>query len=137
MKQERKVPMKGFATVAVISILVVSLIAGCGGVCGGVEVYTDSEQVINTTVNQEFIIALDSNPTTGYGWEASYDENMLSLEKEEYNPDEKEAGLVGAGGTQYYQFKALKVGETEITVTYKRSWETEYAEQKVFTVDIK
>ncbi|OIP27600.1 MAG: hypothetical protein AUK39_02300 [Dehalococcoidia bacterium CG2_30_46_19] len=79
--------MKGVATVAVISILMVSLIAGCGGVCGGVEVYTDSEQVINTTVNQEFIIALDSNPTTGYGWEASYDENMLSLEKEEYSPN--------------------------------------------------
>ena len=75
--------MKGFATVAVISILMVSLIAGCGGV----EVYADSEQVINTTVNQEFIIALDSNPTTGYGWEASYDENMLSLEKEEYSPN--------------------------------------------------
>ena len=125
--------MKGFATVAVISILVVSLIAGCSGV----DVYTDSEQVINTTVNQEFTIALDSNPTTGYGWEASYDEDMLSLEKEEYNPDVKVPGLVGAGGTQYYQFQALKVGETEITVTYKRSWEPGYDEQKVFTVDIK
>jgi len=125
--------MKGFATVAVISILAVSLIAGCGGVAA----YTNSEQLINTTVNQEFTIALDSNPTTGYGWEASYDENMLSLEKEEYNPDVKVPGLVGAGGTQYYHFKALKVGETEITVTYKRSWETESAEQKVFTVDIK
>lgn len=125
--------MKRFATVAMISILAVSLIAGCGGV----GVYTDPGQVINTTVNQEFIIALDSNPTTGYDWEASYDENMFSLEKEEYNPDEKEPGLVGAGGTQYYQFKALKTGETEITVTYKRSWETEYAEQKIFTVDIK
>jgi len=44
--------------------------------------------------------------------------------------------LLGAGGTQYYRFQALKVGETEITVTYKRSWETEYYEQKVFTVDI-
>jgi len=82
--------MKGFATVVVISILMVSLIAGCGGV----EAYTDSEQVINTTVNQEFTIALDSNPTTGYGWEASYDEDMLSLEKEEYNPDVKVPGLV-------------------------------------------
>ena len=125
--------MKGFATVAVISILMVSLIAGCGGV----DAYTDSEQVINTTVNQEFTIALDSNPTTGYNWEASYDENMLSLEKEEYNPDTKAPGLVGAGGTQYYQFQALKVGETEITVTYKRPWEPGYDEQKVFTVDIK
>lgn len=125
--------MKGFATVAVISMLVVSLIAGCSGAVA----YTDPERVINTTVNQEFTIALDSNPTTGYNWEVSYDENMLSLEKEEYNPDAKAPGLLGAGGTQYYRFKALKVGETEITVTYKRSWETGYAEQKAFTVDIK
>ena len=80
--------MKGFATVAVISILVVSLIAGCGGV----EVYADSEQVINTTINQEFIIALDSNPTTGYGWEASYDEDMLSLEKRNIIPMKRKRG---------------------------------------------
>ncbi len=125
--------MKGFATVAVISMLVVSLIAGCSGAVA----YTDPERVINTTVNQEFTIALDSNPTTGYNWEVSYDENMLSLEKEEYNPDAKAPGLLGAGGTQYYRFKALKVGATEITVTYKRSWKTGYAEQKAFTVDIK
>lgn len=108
-------------------------------------VYTDPEQVINTTVNQEFIIALDSNPSTGYTWEASYDKSMLGLEKEWYIPKFPMPGpslvpvpvVVGAGGTQYYQFKALKVGQTEITVTYKRSWETEYAEQKAFAVDIK
>ena len=102
-----------------------------------IEVYTDPEQVINTTVNQEFIIALYSNPSTGYAWEASYDGNMLSLEKEEYIPKETLPGMVGIGGTQYYQFKVLKMGQTQITVTYKRPWETEYAEQKVFTVNIK
>ena len=93
--------------------------------------------MINTTVNQEFTIALDSNPTTGYSWEASYDGNILSLVKKEYKQKETMPGMVGVGGTQYYQFQALKTGETEITVTYKRSWKTGYYEQKVFTVDIK
>lgn len=46
-------------------------------------------------------------------------------------------GLVGAGGTQYFRFKALKAGKTGMAVTYKRAWETGFAEQKVFNVDIK
>ena len=126
--------MKKFLVPVMMSILAVCLIAGCGG---GVKTYVDTEKTINTGVNQEFIIALDSNPTTGYNWEESYDDSMLSLPEKEYKPDEKAAGLVGAGGTQYFRFKALKTGKTEITVTYKRSWETGFADQKVFSVDIK
>ena len=114
------------------SVLAVSLIAGCAGIT----TYTDPSQTINATVNGEFAIALDSNPTTGYSWNVSYDASLLSLEKEKYQPSEKEPGLVGAGGTQYYQFKALKAGSTEINLTYLRSWEEEPIDQKVFTVEI-
>lgn len=116
------------------SILAVCLIAGCGG---WVKTYVDREKTISTSVNQEFVIALDANPTTGYDWEESYDGNMLRLVEKKYNPDEKAPGLVGASGTQYFRFKTLKTGKTEITVTYKRPWETESAAQIVFNVDIK
>ena len=53
--------------------------------------------------------------------------------------DEKATGLVGAGGTQYFRFKALKTGETEITLVYKRSWEESTPQDvtKVFTVNIR
>ncbi len=109
--------------------------AGCSG---EVKTYTDAEKTINTTINQEFIIALDSNSTTGYNWEKSYDESILKLVDSKYEMGKQaQTGLVGAGGIQYFQFKALKTGKTEITVTYKRSWETGFAEQKVFNVDIK
>jgi len=114
------------------SLLAVSLIAGCAGIT----TYTDPSQTISASVNGEFVIALDSNPSTGYSWNVSYDASMLSLEKEEYNPSEKEVGLVGAGGTQYYQFKALKAGSTEVNLTYQRTWEEGYIDQKVFTVEI-
>ena len=127
--------MKKFVVLFVASILVVSLIGGCGGGAGATCII-DPMETISTRVGQEFVIALDSNPTTGYNWEVIYEEDILSLEKEEYDPDKKEPGLVGVGGTQYYHFKALKTGETIIVVTYKRSWEEGYAEQKVFNVDI-
>lgn len=125
--------MKRFLVLVAASILMVSLIAGCGGV----KTYVDPEKTISVGIEDEFIIALDSNPTTGYGWEESYDNSMLNLVDDRYEPDEKAAGLVGAGGTQYFRFNALKAGQTEITLVYKRPWETEILEQKVFNVKIK
>ena len=125
--------MKRILVLVVVSIMAVSLISGCGGT----KTYIDPEKTISTGVNQEFVIALDSNPTTGYDWEESYDSNKLVLVEKKYEPDEKAAGLVGAGGTQYCRFRALKTGKTEITVTYKRRLETDYAEQKVFKVEIR
>ena len=128
--------MKKLLVLLVTLILAVCLLAGCGG---GAKTYVDAEKTITASVGQEFIIALDSNPTTGYDWEESYDDSMLSLDEEEsrYEPDEKAEGLVGVGGTQYFRFKALKKGNTEITLVYKRSWEEEIEDEKVFKVNIK
>ena len=126
--------MKRLLALALTSILAVCLLAGCGGV----KTYVDPEEKISVGIEDEFIIALDSNPTTGYDWEVvSYDLYKLHLEEEKYAPDEKAKGLVGAGGTQYFRFKALETGKTTITLTHKRPWETEIAEQKVFNVAIK
>ena len=49
---------------------------------------------------------------------------------------EAEHEIVGAGGVDYFRFKALKAGEAEITMVYKRPWEEESIDQKVFTVNI-
>ena len=56
-----------------------------------------------------------------------------------YKPaEEAEHEIVGAGGVDYFRFKALKAGETEIIMTYKRSQEepTPQDEMKIFTVNI-
>jgi predicted secreted protein len=45
--------------------------------------------------------------------------------------------LLGAGGTELFRFKALKSGDVEITMSYKRPWETDVLDQKVFTVEVK
>ena len=52
---------------------------------------------------------------------------------------EAKEGMVGAGGIEYFRFKALKTGKTDITMVYKRQWEepTPQDVTKVFTVDIK
>ena len=120
-----------------VAVVAISLAAGC---VGGVKTYTDSGHTIDIGVNQEFVIALGSNPTTGYGWQESYDENILELVEKTYKlGKEAEQGLVGAGGVEYFRFKALNTGETEITLVYKRPWEepTPQDVTKVFTVNIR
>jgi len=125
--------MKKFLIPVTLVVAIACLVAGC---VGEVKTYTDSGQTISIGINQEFVIALGSNPTTGYSWQESYDETMLELVGGESTYKESKEGVVGAGGIEYFRFKALKAGETEITLAYKRPWEEEIVEQKVFTVNI-
>ena len=47
--------------------------------------------------------------------------------------------MVGAGGVEFFRFKALKSGQTEITMVYRRPWEEPSPQDvtKVFVVKIK
>lgn len=119
-----------------MTVITTSLVAGC---VGEVKTYIGSGQAIDIGLNQESVIAIGANPTTGYDWEVSLDETMLELVEETYKPaEEAEHEIVGAGGVDYFRFRALKAGETEINMVYKRSWEepTPQDEMKVFTVNI-
>jgi len=117
-----------------VAVLAACLVTGCIGV----ETYTDAGQAIDTEVNQQFVIALGSNPTTGYSWQASYDETMLELVEKTYKEEAKE-GLVGAGGVEHFRFKALKTARTEVTLVYKRPWEEPTPQDltKVFIIHIR
>jgi inhibitor of cysteine peptidase len=126
--------MKRLLLLLIVSIPAVLLMAGCDG---EVKTYIDAGKPIAVKAGQEFIIAVDSNPTTGYVWQEMHDVTMVSLEEDRYEPDEKAEGLAGAGGTQYYRYKALKQGDTEVILVYVRPWEPETAKENVFKVTIR
>lgn len=113
------------------------LISGLVG-CGGEMTYTDTSQPIGVRVGGEFTIALESNPSTGYSWQPTYEMDLLQLVEREFEQKKGTSGLVGAGGTESFRFKALQQGSTEITLTYRRSWEEQSEGQttKVFAVSI-
>lgn len=117
-----------------VSLLLVGVVLGCGP--GQPKEYSDAGQEIEIGVGDEFIVALESNPTTGYQWEADFDESFLNLVLDKFEPGEAEEGMVGVGGERKLTFEGLKAGETELTLTYKRSWEEDFAEQKVFLISI-
>jgi len=113
--------MKRVLLLVAAVVLTLGLVAGCTTVM----TYDDEGHEIDIGVGQEFIIALGSNPTTGYSWQPSYDETMLELVGGEptYEADETDEPAMGAGGVEFFRFKALEAGETEVTLTYAQPWE--------------
>jgi predicted secreted protein len=88
---------------------------------------TDNGSSITLAVGDTVRIVLKGNPTTGFGWAAdiSGDDAVIVQQVGEpiYVPDAVPAGIVGAGGTYTFTFKALAPGEATLRLIYERSWE--------------
>ena len=115
---------------------------GCGGNGdGSSKVYDDPDQTIEVKVGEEFVIALDSNATTGYAWQLAtpLDEDIVTLVGSDYVPEPGAENREGAGGVEDWTFKAAGAGETTIELEYVRSWEeeTEASGATVFKVQVK
>jgi len=102
-------------------VFLVTMLLSCSP--AGLKVYTDPDQTISVNTGQEFIIALGENPTTGYTWQEEFDDSFLELVEWKYKPSPHAEGMVGVGGTKSLQFKALKEGETNVTLVCKQPWE--------------
>jgi predicted secreted protein/(2Fe-2S) ferredoxin len=113
--------MKGQKTVAAVLAALVLLSAGLSA-CAvtGAEGNAEKGEKIQTAVDGTFEVSLDSNPTTGYSWQADFDEACLEFVDRTFEPSSE---LIGAGGTETLVFKALRAGETPLTLEYKRPWE--------------
>jgi len=121
-------------TAVLMAALLLGALWGCGGAAA---TYTEADTSITAQVDEQFVIVLEANPTTGYQWMASYDNGALELVDNEYQANEQAEGMVGGGGHSHFTFKALKAGSHKITMTYKRSWETSGDETgQEFTVTV-
>ncbi len=83
-----------------------------------------------------FTISLESNPTTGFIWDAKYDSTLIEeLKSKSFIPISK---ALGAEGKELFEFQSKKVGHTFITMKYKRSWENETPRKTlIFKVEVK
>ena len=118
-----------------VSLLGTILICGCGGVLlsgekGGAG-YSETTRDIQAKLGEIFTIRLRANETTGYSWRGNenFDRSYLELTESSYHPDQPQRA--GSGGEQRYAFKALQIGDTQIKMTYKRSWEATPSDQTV------
>ena len=82
------------------------------------------------------VIELKGNPTTGYVWSYTIeDESVVSFSEEsEYLG---KGNVVGAPSMFYYTIHPLAPGETTVTFVYKRPWETTEADTvKVYRITV-
>lgn len=86
----------------------------------------DNGHEVTIKQGQILTISLESNPTTGYGWQVvEMDASILAQSGEtEYRQTSGTEGLAGAGGVETLRFEALAAGQTTLTLGYMRSWES-------------
>lgn len=129
--------MRNFLLFLAIFILAVSLVTGCKSeeVAYEVRTYEDNTETINAKVNQEFVIALDFDLL--HLWREKYDESRLELVEATFDANPRvKRGEEEAGLAEYFRFKALKRGKTEVTLNKMTSDGQRIIEQKVFKVNI-
>jgi predicted secreted protein len=119
------------------------LLVSCVPVAGP-PIYDDTAKPVEVGVNDDFVIAIEYEPTTEYFWQEQFDNSALELLESTcvlctegeltrltpYNvnyPTE-------AGAVNFSRFKALRRGETEVTMVFKRPLKDTFIEQKIFRV---
>ena len=128
------------ANILILPVLLVSS-AGCGGVPpqsegAGIRGEGGPAGRIKARVGEEFVITLDSNPTTGYRWEFTkpLDEGIVTLVDSKYEAPQTRRR--GAGGRQVWTFKAAGKGRTVISLKYIRPWEKDTPPAKEHAVAV-
>ena len=94
--------------------------------CGTSEessLFTDRNQRFTVDVGDDFQVVLESNMTTGYGWqlEAPLDGRVLELLGDRYEAPNSD--LAGAAGHQVFDFRAVGDGSTFIRLWYIRPFD--------------
>ena len=111
---------------------IISFIMAILAFLGLVKPQTPAAEPDSYTVNGRVVtFCFDSNPSTGYGWQAVVDGDCVTLTRDEYEGSKTEPGVAGAGGYQYYDFTAVKPGTAKVTFTYLRPGEATEADRVV------
>jgi predicted secreted protein len=94
------------------------------------------DSLIQARVGEEFVITLQSNPSTGHRWMLadSLAEGMLRLVDRTYVP--QQPVMPGSGGHERFTFAALAPGETTIWLRYARGVQASSPREAVFRVRI-
>ncbi len=103
--------------------MVFVLVASGCGTSEQSSLFTDRNDRLTVDVGEEFQVVLESNATTGYGWqlEAPLDAGVLELVGDRYEAPTTD--LVGAAGRQVFDFRAVGDGSTFIQLWYTRPFD--------------
>lgn len=108
--------------------------------CSGGKTFEVNEQQNGTSLEVKqgdiIVVKLQGNPTTGYQWAIlPNNDGITELQGE---PAYKSGGTaLGAGGEYAFKIKAVKTGETTISMQYYRSFEQGIPPIQTFSISVK
>ncbi|HMK69278.1 MAG TPA: protease inhibitor I42 family protein, partial [Stellaceae bacterium] len=95
---------------------------------------TFSAQTVELPVGQVMELRLQENPTTGFRWVFAEDGvPCFSLVSDAYEG----GGAPGAGGEHKWQMKAVQLGNCELRLFYRRSFEPDASPARSFVLHVK
>lgn len=125
-------------TVAV-AVLALAGTSACGGGGDGdatsPRVYTRSETSISAGVGEEFVILLESNPSTGYEWSVTDQPPEIRLVSQRYDPPAEQ--IPGRGGQEEFRFEAREPGRATLELTYAQPFEPDVPPVKTATFELR
>lgn len=130
--------MKFITTLAVLlaSATPIALVLCAPTIAAGAVAVTEAQNGKTITIEQgaPLVITLESNPSTGYGWQVSKnDEAILKMHSAPtFRPAAHE--MPGAPGHQSFRFVAISTGSDTIDLEYRRPWETSVTPAKTFSI---
>lgn len=81
-----------------------------------------ANQTIRLPIGQVMEIRLESNPTTGFRWQlAAPGGHCVAMVGDGFEP---KSTVPGQGGEHCWRFEARQPGDCDITLVYRRPWET-------------
>ncbi len=122
-----------------IGVLAASLLAGSASAQRPARTFTqaDNGRRYSLKRGQALGLRLPSNPSTGYGWQfVGAKPPQLQITDSSYQSAPAARGLVGSGGTQYWQFTARRPGTAVLRLAYHRAWEKLTPADKRYTLTL-
>lgn len=103
-----------------LAALPVAALAGCG--LTGPAAYGTDERTVTVETGDEFTLEVPASPTLGENWylaEPRPDSAVLSFDGKGEDIEGDDEGVVGSGGgTQHFDFTALRPGKTTVKLLY-------------------
>ncbi len=124
-------------TLSLVTLIMVFILAtACSSTKQANLTAADKGGQVEVKVGEQIVIKLDSNPSTGYTWEAKDLDTTMFEQVGDTAFTSSNPSLVGAGGTLTLTFKVLKAGTNTLTLVYHRPWETDVDPIDMFAVTV-
>ncbi|MBA7521027.1 hypothetical protein ES705_13127 [subsurface metagenome] len=131
----------GFRINAIVLLLtILILVIGCSTSKEVKVLASVSGSQVELKKGQTLVITLESNPTTGFQWEVTENDESILQQKGEAEFKSSDTGnppASGKGGTETFRFDAQNTGNGTLKLIYHRSWEKDIEPLKTFTLQIK